>query len=539
MKRPLTAAAALRRRPGVPAVLAGLAAMALGLSACSGSGAVSGGSGGGGGGATAQPSAPANPGGLVQPAGKLSWHTCPAVPAPARCARLAVPLDYAHPGGRTITLALNEIPATAPAGQRLGPLLVNPGGPGGSGLSLALYVAGALPRDVSSRYDIIGFDPRGVGDSVPALHCDPSFFSGVRPAYDPASKAAEQVLVSRAKAYAAGCERRFGWLLPHMTTADNARDMDAIRAALGAPKMSYFAYSYGTYLGQVYATLFPGHVRRMVLDSTVGPGGVWYQDNINQDYAFQGRANAFFAWVAQHDDAYGLGSTQAQVAAQYQAALRELAAHPVNGPDGPLVGPAELTDTMLQGGYNNSYWPELATALAEYRRGMSNAALTQAYQQLGVTHENEFAVYNATECSDAAWPRNWARWDADTRKVNSAAPFETWGNAWFNAACAFWPVRGPAQPMKIGAAGLPGILMLQGTLDAATPYAGAQQARRALGTARMVVVTGGGNHGQSLANPANTCVNGYLARYLATGALPAGTGAVAATCPALPPPSAT
>ena len=138
---------------------------------------------------------------------------------------------------------------------------------------------------------------------MPALHCDPSFFSGVRPAYDPTSKAAEQVMVSRAKAYAAGCERRFGWLLPHMTTADNARDMDAIRAALGAPKMSYFAYSYGTYLGQVYATLFPGHVRRMVLDSTVGPGGVWYQDNINQDYAFQGRANAFFAWVAQHNDA--------------------------------------------------------------------------------------------------------------------------------------------------------------------------------------------------------------------------------------------
>ena len=109
------------------------------------------------------------------------------------------------------------------------------------------------------------------------------------------------------------------------------------------------------------------------------------------------------------------------------------------------------------------------------------------YQQLGVTHENEFAVYNAVECSDAAWPRNWARWDADTRKVSSVAPFEAWGNAWFNAACAFWPVRGPAQPMKIGAAGLPGILMLQGTLDAATPYAGAQQARRALGTARMVV----------------------------------------------------
>jgi pimeloyl-ACP methyl ester carboxylesterase len=520
------------RLPGFPAVLAALAAAALGLSACSGSTA----GGGGDGGAGAQPSASVTPGGPVSPAGKLSWHSCPDAPAPARCARLAVPLDYAHSGGRTITLALNEIPATAPAGQRLGPLLVNPGGPGGSGLNLALYLAGSLPRDVAARYDIIGFDPRGVGESVPALHCDPSFFTGVRPPYEPANKAAEQVLVNRAKAYAAGCQSRFGWLLPHMTTADSAKDMDAIRSALGAPKMSYFAYSYGTYLGQVYATLFPGHVRRMVLDSTVGPGGVWYQDNINQDYAFQGRASAFFAWVAQHHDVYQLGTTQAQVAAQYGKALASLAAHPVSGPSGPMVGPDELTDTVLQGGYNNGYWPEIATALAQYRRGISTVALTQVYQQLGVTHENEFAVYNAVECSDAAWPRNWSRWDTDTRKVDAVAPFETWGNAWFNAACAFWPVHGPAAPMKIGAAGLPGILMLQGTLDPATPYAGAQQARRALGTARMVVVTGGGNHGQALANPPNTCVNGYLNRYLATGALPPGTGAVAATCAALPPP---
>jgi pimeloyl-ACP methyl ester carboxylesterase len=323
-----------------------------------------------------------------------------------------------------------------------------------------------------------------------------------------------------------------------MSTADSARDMDAIRAAMGAPEISYLGYSYGTYLGQVYATMFPGHVRRMVLDSTVGPGGVWYQDNLNQDIAFQGRASAFFAWVAQHDDVYRLGSTAAQVTAQYHAALRELAAHPVRGSSGPLVGPDELTDTLLQGGYNNGYWPALATSLSQYRRGISSAALAQTYQQLGVTRENEFAVYNAVECSDVAWPRNWSRWDADSRRLNAVAPFETWANTWFNAACAFWPVHGPGTPMKIGAAGLPGILMLQGTLDGATPYAGALQARRALPTARMVVVSGGGNHGQSLASPANSCVNGYLFRYLATGALPSGSGLVSATCAALPPPAA-
>ena len=187
--------------------------------------------------------------------------------------------------------------------------------------------------------------------------------NGSRSISVPSTTAIETAWLTRAERYAKACAKAGGSLLDHLKTQDTVRDMDSIRLALGATQINFYGFSYGTYLGQVYATLFPGHVRRMVLDSTVGPGGVWYQDNINQDYAFQGRANAFFARVAQHNDAYGLGSTQAQVAAQYQAALRELAAHPVNGPDGPLVGPAELTDTMLQGGYNNGYWPELATAL--------------------------------------------------------------------------------------------------------------------------------------------------------------------------------
>jgi len=152
-----------------------------------------------------------------------------------QCASLAVPLDYRHPSGRKITLALSMVPATAPQDERQGDLLVNPGGPGGAGRYLAASAAFSLDQKVASKYNIIGFDPRGVGASVPALHCDPSFFAGVRPDYIPANQAAEQALIGRAKAYAADCEHRFGWLLPHMTTADSVRDMDSIRAALGQP----------------------------------------------------------------------------------------------------------------------------------------------------------------------------------------------------------------------------------------------------------------------------------------------------------------
>jgi pimeloyl-ACP methyl ester carboxylesterase len=463
----------------------------------------------------------------------LSWHPCTQQGAALQCASLQVPLDYSHPGGRKITLALSEVPATAPARHRQGVLLVNPGGPGGSGLSLAAIVAQGLNHTVASEYDIVGFDTRGVGSSVPAMHCDPSFFSRARPDYIPANAAAEQVMENRAKAYAAACEKKYGWLLPYMTTANIARDMDSIRTAMGQQQVSYFGYSYGTYIGQVYATLFPHQVRRMVLDSVVDPTGAWWTDNIEQDYAFQGRMNAFYAWMARYQSVYHLGATAAAVRQSWYQARANLAAHPIRGPSGPLIGPDELDDTFLVGGYDNGYWPGLASALAAYLHGGSSSQLISQYDQAGTQNENEFAVYNAVECADVAWPRSWSTWDSATRTVYATAPFEAWDNAWFNAACAFWPVKGPAKPLQIKGAGLPGILMLQGTLDAATPYAGAQRAHRLLPSARMVVVEGGGNHGQSLANPPNSCVDGYLNRYLATGALPSAPGLVNATCPAL------
>ncbi len=523
-----------RTRGGVAALTVGLAVLA-GVTACtSGSAAV-------------QPSKPATAsaqasstapqaGSIIPAHSTLHWHACSgqlAQDGVPDCTMLSVPLNYADPSGRHISLALDMIPATAPASQQQGIMLVNPGGPGGSGLSLAPAVAQGLSPNVAAGYDIVGFDPRGVGSSVPALSCDPSFFSGVRPNYIPANATAEQVLINRAKMYADDCEQKFGWLLPYMTTQDVARDMDSIRAAFGVSKINYYAFSYGTYIGQVYATLFPSRVRRMVLDSTVDPTGVWYADNIGQDYAFQGRFEAFFAWVAQYDATYHLGSTAAQVRASWYKARNQLLAHPVNG----MIGADDFDDTFLQGGYLDELWPGLAQALSSYLNSGQTADLITQYEGNGAQSENEFAVYNAVQCSDVNWPRSWAYWTSDTKMVYAKAPFQAWDNAWFNAACAFWPVQGPAKPLQIKGAGLPGILMLQGTLDPATPYSGAQDAHKLLPSARMVVVEGGGNHGQSLEQPPNTCVQGYLNAYLATGALPQAPGLVNATCPAVPDPT--
>ncbi len=467
----------------------------------------------------------------------LQWHSCSGLIAQMGirdCTMLSVPLNYADPSGRHISLALDMIPATAPLSQQQGILLVNPGGPGGSGLSLAAEVAEGLSPSVARDYDIIGFDPRGVGSSVPELSCEPSFFSGPRPNYIPANAAAEQVNINRAKTYAHDCEQKFGWLLPYMTTKNVARDLDSIRVAFGVAKINYLAFSYGTYLGQVYATLFPQRVRRMVLDSTVDPTGVWYTDNVDQDYAFQGRMNAFYAWVAQYDSTYNLGSTAAAVRAAWYRARNQLLARPANG----VIGPDEFDDTYLLGGYGDEFWPGLAQALSTYLNEGSATDLIGQYRSYGVQNENEFAVYNAVECADTSWPSSFSFWTSDTEQVYKTAPFYAWGNAWFNAACAFWPVHGPSEPLQVTGAGLPGILMLQGTLDPATPYAGAQDAHKLLPSARMVVVEGGGNHGQSFSQPPNNCVQGYLNRYLATGALPQGAGLVNATCPAVANPTA-
>jgi len=536
LRRRLAPRAPGARGARVAAALTVGVAVLLGLGACSEGTPSAAGTPGG----TQQATQGATPGtakGSVIPAhSTLHWHACSGEPGQIGvrdCTMLSVPLNYADPGGRHISLALDMIPATAPESQQQGILLFNPGGPGASGLSFAAEIAQGLAPRVAAEYDIVSFDPRGVGSSVPALSCDPSFFDGPRPNYIPANAAAEQVLINRAKTYATDCEQRFGWLLPYMTTQDVARDMDSIRAAFGVSKINYYAFSYGTYIGQVYATLFPDRVRRMVLDSTVDPTGVWYEDNVEQDYAFQGRMQAFFAWVARYDGTYHLGSTAAQVQAAWYKARTQLLAHPVDG----KIGADEFDDTFLQGGYLDTLWPGFAQALSEYLNDGQAGDLIAQYQGSGVQSENEFAVYNAVQCSDVNWPRSWSFWTADTERIYAKAPFQAWDNAWFNAACAFWPVKGPAKPLQIKGAGLPGILMLQGTLDPATPYAGAQNAHKLLPSARMVVVEDGGNHGQSMEQPSDTCVQDYLNAYLGTGALPQAPGLVNATCPAVPAPS--
>ncbi|MEV3968383.1 alpha/beta hydrolase [Streptomyces sp. NPDC050698] len=464
-------------------------------------------------------------------AAKLTWKSCATEDYPTlQCASLKVPLDHRRPHGEKITLALSRVPHTARTHQ--GPLLVNPGGPGGSGLTLAGFVASSLPAKVAAQYDVIGFDPRGVGASKPALDCAPGHFGPVRPNSLPATPALEKTNLERAKSFAAACGRKYGHLLPYINTTSAVRDMDAIRRALGAKKINYLGYSYGTYLGAVYARFFPERVRRLVLDSVVDPTDVWYEANLNQDLAFNDRHRAFLAWVAKHDATYGLGTDPERIEARWYAMREALAAKPAGG----TVGASELEDTFIPGGYYNGYWPSLAEAFAAYAHDKDPEPLVEAYENFGevdASGDNGYSVYTSVQCRDADWPRDWRRWREDNWAVYAKAPFMTWNNAWYNAPCAFWPA-GSLRPVNVANGEIPPALLFQATGDAATPYEGGVTVHRLLARSSLVVEEGGGNHGITLSG--NACLDEHLAAYLTDGTVPRGHGQADAVCEALPDP---
>ncbi|GHA87707.1 MULTISPECIES: alpha/beta hydrolase [Streptomyces] len=460
------------------------------------------------------------------------WTACATKAYPRlQCATVRAPLDHDRPSGRRITLALSRIPHTAKTTQ--GPLLVNPGGPGGSGLSMAGFVAASLPAALAAQYDVIGFDPRGVGKSTPALDCVPKHFDPVRPDAVPDSYEAEKANRNRAAAFAAACGAKHGDLLPFMDTVSAAKDLDVIRRALGARQVNYFGYSYGTYLGAVYAKLFPERVRRLVLDSVVDPDGVWYEDNLAQDHAFDARHKAFAAWVAKNDTVYGLGTDPARVEAAWYRMRAAVKAAPAGG----RVGPSELEDTFLPGGYYNGYWPHLAEAFAAYVNDHDENALITAYENFAAgdsAGDNGYSVYTAVQCRDAAWPRTWSTWRNDTWQAHRKAPFMAWNNTWYNAPCATWPVE-PLTPVGVSNHRIPPALLLQATDDAATPYEGGATLHRKLRGSALVVEQGGGNHGISLSG--NDCLDAYLVDYLTDGTVPRAAGSGAdAVCDALPEP---
>ncbi|MGI5424317.1 alpha/beta hydrolase [Streptomyces sp. CA-179760] len=456
----------------------------------------------------------------------VDWQDCPAdwnLAKPIQCGYVTVPLDYAKPHGKQIKLAVDRIGNTGTKAERQGALLYNPGGPGGSGLRFPARVTSKNPvwANAAKAYDFVGFDPRGVGKSAPISCVDPQEFVKA-PKMDPVPGSEADKLAQRklAREYAEGCQERSGAMLPHMTTPNTARDLDVIRAALGEKKLNFLGVSYGTYLGAVYGTLFPGHVRRMVVDSVVNPSRdkIWYQANLDQDVAFEGRWKDWQDWVAKNDATYHLGTTRADV----QAKWLELRATAKKNPLGGVVGPAELISFFQSAPYYDSSWAPVASVFSKYAAGDTQALIDAAAPDLSDTAgnasaENGNAVYTAVECADAKWPTSWRTWDRDNTRLHRDHPFMTWANAWMNLPCATWPAK-QHTPLNVKSGkGLPGVLIVQSEHDAATPYEGAVELHKRFKGSRLITEKDAGSHG--VAGLVNPCVNERVDTYLLTGEL--------------------
>jgi pimeloyl-ACP methyl ester carboxylesterase len=482
------------------------------------------------------------------PVSSIAWSPCPDYDPILRnqlkgleCGSLQVPLDHSRPDGQKITLALTRAKHTAPDSQYQGIVLLNRGHwPVPFGRDLPTRFAkgsSGLPTEVGSTYDWIGFDPRGVGASEPIVTCGPTHLDlgSARPDYVPRTDAEEQAWQSGARAFAESCGQKYGEVLKHLNTKDTVRDMDLIREALGQEKINYFGYSYGTYLGSVYASMFPHRVRRMVLDSVVRPSGVWYENGLEQNVAFENSAKIFFAWIAKYDSVYQLGKTQAEVEANYYKGMALVREAPIDG----VVGPAEYTDIFIGAVYRNYVWIEVAQVLADWVLRNDPAGLKENYRRAtDFPWQTSYAIDISIQCRDASWPRNWTRWHQDhSRQYSQGNRFRTWYNAWYNAPCAFWPV--PAdKPQKVGHRDVD-ILLMQAENDAATPVGGAYEAHAQFPNSRFVLERGGTFHGTSLTANANACMNSYVIAYLKDGARPISRKGVDAYCEANPAPDPT
>ncbi|MFD6420684.1 alpha/beta hydrolase [Streptomyces sp. NPDC060198] len=452
----------------------------------------------------------------------IAFGDCPEsemLPESLRCGTFTVPVDYAHPYGPRIALAVSRTAATGDAAEHQGSLVYNPGGPGAASITFPLVGDWAAWRETARAYDLVGYAPRGVAPS-PALSCRPPEEAAGAPTDSPQqpSSAYKQERTVLAKAYADGCALAAGTALRHYSSLDGARDLEVLRAALDEPRLTFMGTDQGAYVGALYATLYPSHVRRMVFDSPLDPDArrIGYRAGLARSRALESRFADFLSWVARHDDVYGLGTTAAAVRSRYDLVRTELSRSPAGG----TVGTAQLQAAFLDAAYYDDYWAMRASALSAYAKGDPEPLITQAsprpYTAKG--DENAEAVRTAVECNDGVWPADWRTWDRDHTRAARRAPFATWAGAWANLPCASWPRTRHPLDVRTGRGGLPPVLVLAAERDGVTPYAGAVELRRRLRGAVLVTERDAGSHG--IGGAENACVDGHLETYLLTGRVP-------------------
>lgn len=453
-----------------------------------------------------------SPGGL--PAGwrpaPLRWEPCGERAGGDRsmtCASLAVPLDWSRPEGETIELAVARRPADGPAEDRVGTIVANPGGPGGSGVEL--IAADPFDGQLAHRFDRVGWDPRGVGDSTPVTCGTDTVTAFVAADPDPDTPAEQAELERRARAVSDDCAARDAALLAHIGTRDVVRDLEALRLALGGERIDYVGFSYGTQIGQLYAEMFPSGVRTMVLDGVVDPSKGFTDFLMGQIDGFDDA----FAAAALRCSRAGDDCPVDDLAAAYDRVRERVELTPLPASGRTPAGPAELATAAIYSGYVEDGWRALARALSAALDGDGSrlVALADDYHDLG-----GYGAYAGVVCTDTPPPASTAAWQEFSDLARARSP--RFGGSVANELlpCATWPVRSDVLPAPVTAPDAPPIMVVGNTGDPATPLEGARAVAATLASAVLVTVDIGGH----TAYGRNRCATELIDAYVVSGTAP-------------------
>lgn len=466
---------------------------------------------------------------------KLTWSPCgkgdsvtPAKDGAYECTTASVPLDYDHPDGTTITLALKRTTAT---GDRLGSLLVNPGGPGGSGVELVDSVKGYFSDHLLEAYDVVGFDPRGVGASTAVDCLSDAELDAERAAAD-ATPGAQQNpdearadVADQASTMAQACQThtRTAGLLDHIDTVSAARDLDILRAALGQPRLAYLGYSYGTYLGATYAELFPTNVGRMVLDGAIDPTLSAAQLSLDQAKGFEAALRSYVKDCQASSGCPLTGSVDNGVT-QIRELLDRAATSPIPTSDTKRPLTYSLAMSAIVGVmYQDESWSVLTEGLNQAM--LQNDGSTLLYiadvfasrNADGTYSGNGDEVINAINCLDYPVQGDETQWDEQAAQLRQASPTFGGDLAYSDLYCRTWGHTATREHTPIRAAGAPPILVVGTTQDPATPYAWSKALASQLSHARLVTWEG---RGHTAYGRAGGCVTTAVDDYLLAGTLP-------------------
>ncbi|HEY3255438.1 MAG TPA: alpha/beta hydrolase [Polyangiaceae bacterium] len=465
----------------------------------------------------------------------LAWHPCGEAFPDAECAAALVPLDYDQPLGAKTALALARIPASDPK-HKLGTVFINPGGPGGSGVSMALFGFGAyLDSWLQGRFDVVGFDPRGVGASAP-LRCfdteaELNAFASQLPVF-PYQREQMRPFFEQLRSLGPRCLGRHAAIATHMSTADAARDLDLLRQAVSDARLTYLGFSYGSQLGNTYANLFPKNVRALVIDGVLDPQQWVTGTTIVTDRVGTARVVAEFMRLCDEAGEDCAFSGAEGAAARYEELANAVRKAPIDLGDflytyDLLIG--DTTSAMytpeLWGGPDG--WGALLAALAELAQGNAAAGKqaltlrTSIYDRLAANrpqqeeYDNIADAYFGVHCSDAEFPSSFAAWKTIGEFAESGSRFgPLWW--WHDAGCAAWPTAPDRYAGPWNARTSAPVLIVGNYFDPATPYSGAQVSNRLLPNSRLLSYAGWGH----TAFGRSACVSNYVASYLLDGSLP-------------------